>query len=87
VVLWVVDTVISGVWKIVRWDNVCVVGIIDLIEAAVVEVVPPLVPVDAEEFNGPLVSVGVLVKIPSVNVLAPATALVIFEVDAPFDVL
>jgi hypothetical protein len=52
-----------------------------------VEIVPPLVSIDTEEFNGCFVSLGALVKVPSVDLLASSTALVIFEVNTPFEVL
>ena len=56
-VVWVFDVVVPGVWKVVPGEGVCVVGVIDLIETAVVEVVPPVFSVDVEEFNGCFVSV------------------------------
>jgi hypothetical protein len=87
VMFWVIDIVVSGVWEIVRWEDICIIGIIDLVEAAVVEVVPPLAPVDTEEFSGSFVSMGVLVKISGVDTLASAAALVTFEVNTPFEVL
>jgi hypothetical protein len=87
VMLWVGDMIIPCVWKVVGWENVCVVGVVDLVEAAIVEVVPPLVSVDTEEFNGSFVSLSVLVKVPGVNMLGSCASLVIFEVYTPFEVL
>jgi hypothetical protein len=81
------DIIVSGIWEIVGWENISVIGIINLIEAAVVEVVPPLASVDTEEFSGSFISMSILVKIPGVNALASAAALVIFEVNTPFEVL
>jgi hypothetical protein len=68
---WVFDVVVPGVWKIVPGESVCVIGVIDLVETAVVEVIPPVFSVYVEKFNGCFVSVDILVKIPGVNVLAP----------------
>jgi hypothetical protein len=51
------------------------------------EVIPPLVSIDIEKFNGSFVSLTVLVIIPSVDALASVRALVIFKVNTPFEKL
>jgi hypothetical protein len=70
-VCWVFDVVVPGIRKVVPREDVCLVGVVDLVETAVVEVVPPVFSVNVEKLNGCLVSVRVLVKIPGVNALAP----------------
>ena len=67
---WVFDVVVPGVWKVVSGEDVCVIGVIDQVETAVVEVVPPMFSVYVEKFNGCFVSACILVKIPGVNTLA-----------------
>jgi hypothetical protein len=56
-VIWILDVVVPGVWKVVPGEDVCVVGIIDLVETAVVKVVPPPFSVYVEEFNSCFVSI------------------------------
>jgi hypothetical protein len=51
-VVWVFNVVVPSVGEILSWEGICIVGIIDLIETAVVKVVPPPFFVDVEEFNG-----------------------------------
>jgi hypothetical protein len=53
---WVFDVVVPGVRKVVPREDICVVGVIDLVETAVVEVVPPMFSVDIEKLDGCLVS-------------------------------
>jgi hypothetical protein len=53
----VLDVVVPGVWEVVPREDVCVVGVINLVETAVVEVIPPVFSVDVEELDGCLVSV------------------------------
>ena len=82
---WVFNVVVPSIRKVVSGEDVCFVGVVDLVEGAVVEVVPPVLSVDVEKLDGCLVSGTVLVKIPCVNALAPLCCLVIFEVDASLE--